>query len=940
MIGALRDLASSSSNEPGSAKQARARSNDRIVEIAADTAAFLPSFKLAGAGLLRSVLLSDPGRSLSGNGWLFGKNFLEGAALNKVGKLGAADGMLARSLSAKFGAGLTVETATHLTVGAGMGIVKTGFNQRAWTDKSGEVSLVAGLESLAKSGGIGALTNLPAGFIGTRISRGAAASAAEGRISERAANLVAGWGSGYASGSVFGGIDAIVAGKGLTGILANMNEGGLVGGFTGAFVHGHELNRSIRLAQAHRVVSSPIENKLNLAVERSPVAKPDRPAGSRAEAVVARRSSAEIEQHLKMEISPERDIPLEKLTNRLSYYRSREPMSYERQTSKTRFQSWDDFAANAMITRETATRVYRVDTLATDIVVPEAYARRLDSVRSLRLQAEQRVTEHSTTAELGRVAQAKLALKSDPYANRMLPEDFIPLLEALPEPNLVKRLVLLDERNPQDRWYRQIYRENFESAASAGQNGQVTFYVKERDRPGAEWVGRGEMGHEWSHLLKSKLAAESQLFDLACQIESAERGGYFSRDYARAVLVAHQPHEENWAVHLGERFLHADADIFASSVEQMPLRAVVMARAVSRSLAKVAESERSPYHGQYWERVSFVERNILPKAQQMLAETATGADTSVRLNSIKLLGSFGNQTHGGILKQIAGESGDPKLAGAAYESVVKLRRSKEDRIELLVELSQRRSKVQAQALKDLGEISPQYEEFAKVLAGSGSSGDMIKLIDRMPDLQGRRLAIAEALRLSKERGSLTSLQSLMEKDSLPAAIRQEAFDAAMHLLRSKPDQKVAVSLNVLALHPELRVRALDQLKAYPVPEIAGRVERYINDTNQEVAMRAQQIVRGERQNSQFTSLLARLDLGSPAERLAAARELGASKDIRAVRPLLRSAATGDLQFAAAVTRALKGFAPELVKFEARELSRSTPELGARLREMLYSAHRH
>lgn len=938
VIGALRDLASSNVNEPASAKQLRVSSNDRIAEIAVDTVAFLPSFKWTSAGLLRAVCLSDPSRNLSGNGILFGKNFLEGAALNRVAKLGAAEGILARSLNARYGSGLATEAITHLAVGAGMGVVKTGFNQRAWQDKSGEFSWSVGVDNVVKSGGIGALTNLPAASIATRFSRAAAASAAEGRISERAATLAAGWGSGYASGSVFGGIDAFVAGKDLSGILSSINEGGLVGGFTGAFVHGYESNRLRPSSLQFRPVNGNSEGKLAKSKELLSPTRPDARGEATAEQPKGKGEGPRDVQFQKMEITVSRDVSLEKLTSRLSFHRVSEPMSCERPASKSTFTDWQDFAAHALVTREIPARVYKVDTLSTEIVIPEAYARKLDAVRSWRLQAEQKFGARITSQEACRLAQAKQALKADPYGNRMLPEDFIPLLEALPERNLVRRLVLLDDRNPQDRWFKQIYRENFESAASASESGVVTFYLKERDNPGTEWIGRGEMNHEWSHLLKGKLSNESTLFDLACQLESPERGGYFSREYAKAVLAPNQPHEENWAVHLGERFLHTDADTFANCSERMPVRSVVMARALSRSLISVPERERSPYHTQYWNRVRFVEKEVLPRAQEILAEGAVNPDARVGLSSIKLLGSFGNESHIAVLKKIASDSNNTQLAEAAYEAVTKLPRSREGRIDLLVELSRRPSRTRAQAVNDLSGVSAQYAALAKALE-SGSSGEMIKLIDRMPDTFGRRLAIGEALRLSKERASLTSLQSLMEKDSLPPAIRREAFDAAMSILKTKPDQRIAISLNVLSMHPELRVQALDQLKAYPVPEISRRVERYVNDSNREVAVRAQQIVAGERTNSQFMSLLARLDLGSPAEKVDAARQLGALRDLRAVRPLLRSAATGDAQLAGAVTHSLRQFAPELVKFEARELSRSAPELGSRLREMLFSACR-
>ena len=75
VVGFVRDLLDRSPT-PGFIQDSRARSNDEIAHIAADTAAFLPSLKWTAGGAIRAALLLDPHLGLSGNLAGFGKNFL------------------------------------------------------------------------------------------------------------------------------------------------------------------------------------------------------------------------------------------------------------------------------------------------------------------------------------------------------------------------------------------------------------------------------------------------------------------------------------------------------------------------------------------------------------------------------------------------------------------------------------------------------------------------------------------------------------------------------------------------------------------------------------------------------------------------------------------------------------------------------------------------
>lgn len=232
LIGCLRDQFSEDLSTAESS--ARAATNDQIARIAVDTAAALPRLKSIGAGLLRASALINPNDSLASNSIGFGANFVEGVLLNKVAHFATPESIISKHIGRTFQNRFVAEATSHLIAGGAFGTVRTACDLSNWTDKSGHVtaqSLEDGTLRTLQATATGALINVPAGLFGSRIA-GLSNSVAD-KNSPTSARLFAGAVSGYSSGALFGGIDAILAGKDYRAVMSSMNASGWVGAATG-----------------------------------------------------------------------------------------------------------------------------------------------------------------------------------------------------------------------------------------------------------------------------------------------------------------------------------------------------------------------------------------------------------------------------------------------------------------------------------------------------------------------------------------------------------------------------------------------------------------------------------------------------------------------------------------------------------------------------------
>ncbi|MEP6668316.1 MAG: hypothetical protein ABJF10_04140 [Chthoniobacter sp.] len=278
--------------------------------------------------------------------------------------------------------------------------------------------------------------------------------------------------------------------------------------------------------------------------------------------------------------------------------------------------AWDsvaDFLREAVERKEILLRVYSVESHATKIVVPDTYARQLDDVRHWRLSSA------ASSPAAAPIVEPDLSL-------RALPEDFIAALDALPCPDLIERLYLMNESNPLDPVHqKQTGDPLFESQASA-EGHAVTFFRKNID----PYVG-DEVRHEWAHLARWAMPTESSNFDLAAEHEGMS---YFPRERARA------DKEEYWSVLLGEEMLSPDSARFAELTEKAPLPSLMLARGLVRIMeSRSTGSEAGELHAaEARARIRHVLETIGPRLiDQLVSEVRNSALADIVNTAARLL---------------------------------------------------------------------------------------------------------------------------------------------------------------------------------------------------------------------------------------------------------------------------------------------------------------
>ncbi len=942
LIGRVREVFDSSAELTDGERRARAETHDQLGHIVADTVAFLPSMRLVAAGSLRALLLVDPDKGLQDNALGFVKNFAEGAVLNRVGKLANPQGRFARSLTARFGTGLKPEVITHLSVGFGMGTVKAGFDPKSWQDSSGRFSCLSGLERTLKAGTFASLVSVPAGMVGMRISRAANLSLARGNMSESGAFLISGAGSGYAAGSVFGGLEALKEGRSLAETLALMHRAGVVGAGTGLFIHGYETLRQpiyrpqIRQASSTRPVlegASPVE-----------ASQPSRVPGERLATSESRSARGgkgalkDIYEELRIPGSgparPEDIAPhLEQLAKRLTGYNHADEVHYRRVNyAEGTWTSLEQFSRQTTAPVNRRVRIYDVEGHSAKIAVPEEYAAALDQVRLLRIRANEQENIYIKGPDHARaVYEAREALSKHPLANRALPEDFIPMLDNLPNRTLVRRLLILNEANPQDPWFAQIFNKpGFKSAASACESGEIAFFAKSRDSLLYE-----QGFHEWAHLVANRCSEEVKLFQLAA---SLERNGWYSRDYARCRHPGEKvPVIENWAVHLGEEMLVPTPDNLFVLAREAPVRAAVLGRALVRSTVAVPAEMRSEQHSIYMRRIEYLQKEVLPVARRVLLEHLQSGKPKAQKEAAELLGVLGDDLSLIQLRCVASSTQDVVLALAATRAALNLTRSPSAKFDLLVDLARPGSSVRNYALDQIRNCpaarGPVYTRFLQAAGHPECLPEIIKLIPRMPDARGQELAFFEALRLAQGKGDVKTIIGLL--DSAPAnALEQEAFRQAISMLSGRRETQGALALRALERNPGVRSDALEFLQKAGKPWMEAKISRFRDDPDTAIADRARVAIERIRKQAKLLELLADTSNGGTRSRPEAIAELANLHDYRAI-PQLVELACGSGPAAEAATVGLRtNFTQNLVSFYVRQAARSHPERASRYHGVL------
>ncbi len=1005
-LGVVRDTVS----KPDSLheKIKRAEQNDLAAHVAGDTLAVVPRFRALTAGTVRAGLLINPHKNVQENLPSFALNMGEGVMLNNVGKMMLPGSRTQSIIAGNFKSKIGREIATHLTVGAGFGGVKTGFDLKNWTDDQGNFTPGKLSLKMAQGMGTGASINVPAGMVGMRVMRGSInLMGGESQVaSNRLAMGLAGAGSGYTSGALFGGIDAVTHGKSFDKTLEQMHFSGKVGAFTGGFLGATDngaLHRRYKelaklLSEPEPVTSAVKPQEEAMLVKDAP--KPLK-KGQQAHASDTHKDRRVFEDELVYESDsrPPRTKPADSAPmdfQPLDGYKVREisprlrnpttenmTVRVLKKDAKQTFDSFDDFMAQTE-EKQVKVRVYEVEGHSAKLVVEESLAQKQDAARSERatlemvsekkipydnlprearlkitlatspsdiLSALQKYLPHEAAAQCLPVLQARKQLVLSSAMKVPLPEDFVVLMDGVPNRGKINTVVLSENPNPQDPWWRQEYKQpGFASGASASGENVITFYLT-KQQPQSRTTLRFLMGHEFGHLVDNNAPAIQALYPLAALVDkdvpnpnyrsksstvasepppqptegpmSADRKmcKYFAREYAT------KNHHEDAAVHQGENVMASNSARLVRLGENAPVRTVLLARSLAKTLAEAAPGQESPHNKELQQRLGWVENDVLPEALRILENRLKYGTSSEQAAAAELLGYLGNKTrHTPMLRKVASNPGSdvvpvqaPEASGVPY-----LSDGKKPGLVLSPEHQPGTTDHKARTLADIafdamlrlheGNIHDQLLLLsAEANRTSPTKGLANNRLGRVQDVDAapyRRYA-----ELKGDPNNLPELIKVLGKMSDPGS-QLEVFNECYRLAggdRAKIKSVVAMGLQKIGSRSE----AIERVRPEDVADVKPTLERLAKQSwDKPLQEKARILLDGKPDPVVVATKLIGSDTASDVLRGIDMLEAAKSRDMRAVEPLLIAMATGPDAARTAARQALSKFNLQTIKFYA------------------------
>lgn len=790
---------------------------DQYAEITADTVSMVPVFKAKSAGLIRACLLSGE----KDNFGTFAKNALEGAALNKIGRLSAPESSLSRCLEAQVGRGVQLQATRHFVIGAGFGTVKASFNEHTWKDQYGEIDPVTGLSRVAGTAFLAGAVSVPAGLLSDGLISKIAPHGLESTAARPMRTLGAGVISGSFSGSLSGGLDAYLAGGTAGEVGTACKEGLVVGGLTGlgmfGFLSGKPSVAGLRFPnESHlrheTVLGAP---KANITAKKS---TPFHLIEETVDYIPSARELASLTFQGQPLSLPEKLARLNGYESKvvdLPFLKSETSKSLKPELKPSTLLS--EYYDQAVDFKETPVRSYRIDNV--EVLVPESYAGELDQV----LRWRETIETNRGPESRNRVAEARKELSSSPYMADMHPIDFAGLLEQLPDRNLIRRVILRSQASPVDPWHRQIHGEDFQAAATASPDGTITFYRARRHKPVEE-----NLRHEWAHLLDFEDTHGSSLFDSAAR---AEQDGYYVSEYATHNL------EENYAEHMAQ-FLHPDAREFLTLVTQAPLRSIGLSRTLNTSLEAVQKSLQSTQQRVISDRIAFVHKNILPQAQKIaeqqmwLAEhgVVNSPDTNQQRTreaaaAAEVIGFIGDDEHLHSLRVLAKESQNEAVRNSGLAA--------------LIARTMRRGQVSAgydvlPAPADSLSAKARQADVAELMADLGQNGSRSRqaILNFLENESNPHFSVVrKLLQLDPGRSDSHILAlGLMNETNLPA-LKELGWQKAQAASSGSREKQMLVALHALKYEVAYQRPALEMLAGMGDPLLTDtfRSYRYSSD---------------------------------------------------------------------------------------------------------------
>ncbi|MBP9811119.1 hypothetical protein KBF38_22635, partial [bacterium] len=632
--------------------------------------------------------------------------------------------------------------------------------------------------------------------------------------------------------------------------------------------------------------------------------------------------------------------------------------------------------------------VYEVSGLPMKIVVPTEYANRLAEVRDLRRVVEQPspydqislgdrmaiasklragdanvLAAYMTPAEITKsvpVIQAGQTLTKHPLASRALPEDMVPILQSLPNPKLIKEVVLLDTPDYSNDYFSAKYGQaNFKAAADVSHEGVVTHYQGNRGNNLLEYTY-----HEWAHLTKWASPELSKIFDMATVVDRVgpninykatraarendpshpdvvENTIYYSREHASRTA------DENWAVAKGELFMSPDPDGLWVFAQEAPVRALALSTALETSYMHRKNAPRTAQDLALFERIKAVDHISRPLAIQALSGHLQSGSVEQRYTAAKLLGLYGDSTAVGALRRAAQNpkndvmpnwekfdgpinplTENPKakldkpatVAVVALDALVKLSGSTStERAQFALKEALTNPTLRPLIAKEWRQFDPVNSEYAQFL---GYYNDprylthMQKLIETRltQNGQGRKMVFDEIMRLTDGDSRAKTGYLLRNYEHVPG-LRMEVLNR-FDLMLSKGGMAAMDRQKAQDFFAKLDRAIMPPLIKEQVDVVTARME---TAKKVEAAL----------------SILHR----TGQDKVESMRELANIRDVRAIRPLLEQAVSAHPENQAEALRALQKFSPSIVKFYAQTFRRenlNNPMLARRLEQLLSS----
>jgi len=225
----------------------------------------------------------------------------------------------------------------------------------------------------------------------------------------------------------------------------------------------------------------------------------------------------------------------------------------------------------------------------------------------------------------------ELAIPLEP-SERIDVDETLAALRALPEPGLVRRLLLIDDAHPDQQWYRQLRNASgLTIDGELGAAGEIRLY-----RPALGADLRSALLAQWCRLLRFAVPAAASAYDSIGEIEPFELQNVFAPEALQSDL--------SWSM-LGAYLAEAprDAGVLVDAVA-LPIRSSIFGAALGERLRLLAPERRGSAYETHALMANWLAKIVTPKALEALAPLRGAGDSELRKRTEEIIRLLETQT--------------------------------------------------------------------------------------------------------------------------------------------------------------------------------------------------------------------------------------------------------------------------------------------------------